>query len=213
MNKKYIDKLLYKSNYIISESPKYNQILDDLTEDDLLPNDMLTPISKNDSNVFEANGDENVDTPETPNDEPEMEIPNEEIPTSEPEVPIEQPIVNDSNSVDEIQNDIIRLNISTMKKIHSEIENLNSKIEQLSTNVGMLSSDVEEVKEPTDSEKLLNRKNDSHPYYKGLSDMWGENNFNKRQDQYEESGMRKLDDGTYIADFDTIKNNMIDLNF
>ena len=113
-------------------------------------------------------------------------------------------VVDTQDSIDKVQNEIIKLNVNIMKQLQAQVEELNNKVDSLGNNVANLNTDVEEVKEPTDIEKLESRKINSHPYYMNLNDMWKGGNFQKRQDEYDEQGMRKLEDGTYIADFDTI---------
>jgi hypothetical protein len=181
----HIEKILHKSKYVISESPKYIPIADDFDNDDVLPDSInVAPITKADSNVLEADETEPVeDQEQTAEVEPTV-IPEPEIAP---------------------QNSIIKANISIMKKMQDEIELLNNKINSLSTQVVELDTDVEEVKEPTDEEKLGSRKKDSHPFYMNLNDLWSGNEFHNRND-FNEMGMKKLDDGTYIADFDVIKN-------
>jgi hypothetical protein len=196
----HIEKILHKSKYVISESPKYIPIADDFDNDDVLPDSInVAPITKADSNVLEADETEPVeDQEQTAEVEPTV------IP--EPEI-VPQPVDNNDtqDEVDKVQNSIIKANISIMKKMQDEIELLNNKINSLSTQVVELDTDVEEVKEPTDEEKLGSRKKDSHPFYMNLNDLWSGNEFHNRND-FNEMGMKKLDDGTYIADFDVIKN-------
>jgi len=76
----------------------------------------------------------------------------------------------------------------------------------------MLSADVEEVREPTDSEKLMNKTEVSYPYYFNLNDFWKDNWFDQKRAQNnginggdaEQQGMKELPDGTYVADFDDL---------
>ena len=74
---------------------------------------------------------------------------------------------------------------------------LNSKLEALNT-------DVEEVREPTNTEKLMSKVNVSYPYYFNLNDFWKGNWFNEKRDKETEKGIKELPDGTYVADFDEL---------
>ena len=52
-----------------------------------------------------------------------------------------------------------------MKSIHDQLEELNNITQSLNAKIDTLSSDVEEVREPTNSEKLMSKTNVSYPYY------------------------------------------------
>lgn len=143
---------------------------------------------------------------------------NEEIPSpvddeSEEEIPPDQPAqgLEPERNPDQIQNDIIKSNIEVMRQLNQKIEGLESGISQLNMQNQQLVSktqemerEVEEVREPTNVEKLMTKKEDSHPYYYGLNDMWKGNWFQARRDQMGEQGIKQLDDGSYVADFDQL---------
>lgn len=107
-------------------------------------------------------------------------------------------------SVEEKQNEIIKLNISAMQKMQTVIDNLENTVTSLNGRIGNLSADVEEVREPKNVEKLMNRKEDSHPFYYNLNDMWAGNSFQARREVDNIQGIKKLEDGSYIADFDDL---------
>ena len=78
-----------------------------------------------------------------------------------------------------------------------------------------LTQDVEEVREPTNVEKLISKKQDSHPFHYNLADMWNGRDFQARMDYANngqgnnmgkevDNGIRQLEDGSYIADFDAL---------
>lgn len=210
----HIEKILHKTSYVINESPKYHQILDDISDDDQLPTEVggVSPVPTLESDVVESE-EENIEEPEMdlPTEEPEMDMPDETIPTEEPSLTQEpEENVDVQQSIDKVQNEILKLNVETMKKVQSQVDILNNKVDELGGMVSHLDADVDEVKEPTDTEKLLGRKEDSHPFYMNLNDMWENNEFQARRDQYEEHGIKKLDDGSYIADFDSIKSQLDD---
>ncbi len=106
--------------------------------------------------------------------------------------------------VDDIQNEIIKHNIEAMKSIHDQLEGLNSTVQGLNSKFEALNADVEEVREPTNTEKLMSKKNVSYPYYFNLNDFWSGNWFNEKRGQENEKGVRELPDGTFIADFDDL---------
>lgn len=106
--------------------------------------------------------------------------------------------------VDDIQNDIIKHNIAAMQSIDDQLKSLNATVDGLNAKLATLSSDVEEVREPTNTEKLMSKTNVSYPYYFNLNDFWSGNWFNEKRKAEHEKGVRELPDGTFIADFDDL---------
>jgi hypothetical protein len=106
--------------------------------------------------------------------------------------------------VDDIQNDIIKHNIAAMQSIHDQLEGLNATVQGLNAKLETLSVDVEEVREPTNTEKLMSKKNVSYPYYFNLNDFWSGNWFSEKRNEEHEKGVRELPDGSFIADFDDL---------
>jgi hypothetical protein len=106
--------------------------------------------------------------------------------------------------VDDIQNDIIKHNIAAMQSIDDQLKSLNATVDGLNAKLQTLSADVEEVREPTNTEKLMSKTNVSYPYYFNLNDFWSGNWFNEKRKAEHEKGVRELPDGTFIADFDDL---------
>jgi len=108
------------------------------------------------------------------------------------------------NQVNDIQNEIIKHNIEAMKSIHDQLEGLNSMVQGLNGKMEVLAADVQEVREPTNSEKLMNKTNVSYPYYFNLNDFWSGNWFNEKRDKEMQKGIKEMPDGTFVADFDDL---------
>jgi hypothetical protein len=106
--------------------------------------------------------------------------------------------------VDDIQNDIIKHNIAAMQSIDDQLKSLNATVDGLNSKLAGLSAEVEEVREPTNSEKLMSKTNVSYPYYFNLNDFWSGNWFNEKRKAEHEKGVRELPDGSFIADFDDL---------
>jgi hypothetical protein len=153
-----------------------------------------------DMGAADADGMNNVSN----DGEMDIDIPAE--PTPEMGGGMEEPaLAPEEPSVEEKQNEIIKMNISAMEKMQNVINSLESTVNSLNSKIGELSADVEEVREPKNVEKLMNRKEDSHPFYYNLNDMWQGNSFQARREVEEmEQGIKKLEDGSYIADFDDL---------
>jgi len=109
-----------------------------------------------------------------------------------------------AQEVNTIQNDIIKSNIEAMKSIHDKLESLDSTVKGLDSKFATLSNEVEEVREPTNTEKLMSKKNVSYPYYFNLNDFWSGNWFNEQRSKENEKGINELPDGTFVADFDDL---------
>jgi hypothetical protein len=106
--------------------------------------------------------------------------------------------------VDDIQNDIIKHNIAAMQSIHDKLESLDVTVQGINSKLATLNADVEEVREPTNTEKLMSKKNVSYPYYFNLNDFWSGNWFNEQREKENEKGIKELPDGTFVADFDDL---------
>ncbi|GAG45221.1 unnamed protein product, partial [marine sediment metagenome] len=121
-----------------------------------------------------------------------------------PADPMADPMAAPENQVDDLQNEIIKHNIEAMKGIADQLSNLDSTLMGLNQKMDVLSADVEEVREPTDSEKLMNKTDVSHPYYFNLNDLWQDNWFEQKRDAEKNGGVKELPDGSYVADFDDL---------
>lgn len=207
-----LERIKYKTDYIISETPRYRPVIDeDYGDDDQVPQKPINeappvatsgktptiapPVPEEPAAVDANTGQEfPIDQTQTPN----------EIPMDNVLEPLEKP-------VDEVQNDIIKHNIAATHKIIDQLEELDGYVQGLNGKLDNLTAEVEEVKEPLPVEKLISRKKDSFPFYLGLNDKWLGNYFGMTspdQDNYDEveghQGIRKLPDGTYIADFEDL---------
>lgn len=97
---------------------------------------------------------------------------------------------------------VMELQLAALKKMSNTIEDMGATIDSLNQRMQIYSAEVEKVREPSDMEKFENRKIDSSPYYFNLNDLWKDDNFKSRMDQYGK-GYVKTEDG-YIADFDDL---------
>ena len=200
----HLEKIKYRVAYKISESPRYkplvgmDEVFDEMPE--IVTNeaegDVNTPAPENQMTGDTAmNNQVNPETPVPAFDEKtNTEAPAENISMS----------MDAENQVNDLQNEIIKHNIEAMKSIHSQLDNLNSLVQGLNSKIETLNADVEEVREPTNSEKLMNKTQVSYPYYFNLNDIWSGNWFEGKRSEENEKGIRKLPDGSFIADFDDL---------
>lgn len=193
-------KIKYNYDYVVNESPKYRPLVEDGDEFDDVP---LTEVGDEEDAPKPDGGNK---PPEPSNaEEPvgaEPPVPDFDKGGAEPPIPAgeEQP----AEQVDDIQNEIIKHNIEAMKGIRDQLESLNNMTMTLNSKLENLSGDVEEVREPSNTEKLMNKKDVSYPYYFNLNDFWSGNWFNEQREKEESKGIRELPDGTFIADFDEL---------
>lgn len=119
--------------------------------------------------------------------------PSEQMPSDEPTdiAPVESP-----------EKKVMQLQLDALRQMSEKMEDLGSALDSLNQRMEVYSKDVEEVREPSDMEKFENRKVDSSPYYYNLNDLWDNNNFKARLDQFSK-GYVKTEDG-YVADFDDL---------
>ena len=223
-----VSEMLYKSNYKINESPRYHQVIENDEEFDIVPNE-----------IYEAGDEKEPVVPQNPTAELPPVDPNQppvdpnQPPVTDPNQPIappqeQLPPVGDNQmpfdpnqppadlapviSADDIQNEIIRINLDAMKGIHDQLLTLDDMVKAMNTKIDSLSADVEEVREPSNGEKLMNKGEVSYPYYYNLNDYWSGNWFKDKQDEEYGKGIRKLADGTFIADYDDLPKNFGDIS-
>jgi len=134
-----------------------------------------------------------------PAEQPEQVAPEDQV-TPEPMAmpPVSQEPVADVNS---LQNEIIKSNIIAMKSIHDQMESLSNFVNQINGKLDVLNTDVEEVREPTNSEKLMSKSKVSYPYYFNLNDFWSDSWFDRNN---QDKGIKELEDGTFAANFDDL---------
>lgn len=209
--KEQIRKIKYNYDYVVNESPKYRPLVEDGDEFDDVP---ITEVGDEEDAPKPDGGNK---PPEPSNDQPigaEPPVPEfdkndqepsiNDTPTDEPEVDVDVDIKEPEEQVDDIQNEIIKHNIEAMKGIHDQLESLNNMTIALNGKLEKLGGEVEEVREPSNTEKLMNKKEVSYPYYFNLNDFWSGNWFNEQREKEASKGIRELPDGTFIADFDEL---------
>jgi len=153
-------------------------------------------------------GDETNPMPDDQNDAVDNEFGGEGEPIEEPEPPKEDP----GKEVDELQNEIIKNNIAAMESMVNKLDSLDQYINQVTQQLDDLNKKVKEVEEPSNVEKMLKQKDVSYPFYLNLNDYWDGNFFDQRREELGEEGIKKLPDGTFIADFDDLPVSHNDIN-
>lgn len=221
-------KFKYRVDYKVNESPKYRPLVNDgeefdnvpLTneageqEDAMKPEGNVPPAPSNDQPMnadaptpaFDKTGGETQLPPAS--NSPANPMGADPMMDNQGVDPMgANPMGADMNAqpqVDSIQNDIIKHNIEALKSIHDKMESLDMAVQGLNGKIEALNADVEEVREPTNTEKLMSKKNVSYPYYFNLNDFWNGSWFNEQRMKENEKGINELPDGTFVADFDDL---------
>lgn len=205
----------YRVGYKINETPKYRTLVNDNEEFDEVPK--LTNEAGDQEDAEKPGGGSVPPAPsnDVPIEAGEPPVPEFDKGGEDTDVPPGTQPVNpmgdemasvqpEGQQVNDIQNDIIKHNIEAMKNIHDKLESLESTVSGLNSKLGELNAEVEEVREPTNSEKLMSKTNVSYPYYFNLNDFWSGNWFNEKREKENTKGIKELPDGTYVADFDDL---------
>jgi hypothetical protein len=216
-----IRKIKHRVGYKINESPKYRPLVGSNEEFDAIP--AVTNEAGEQEDAEKPGGGEVPPAPS--NDQPvgiDAPVPafaetgdtaaaggtptnpmGGDMPPTDP-MATGMPPVEPQQQVDDVQNDIIKHNIEAMKSIHDQLQSLEDSVKGLNNELQGLNADVEEVREPTNSEKLMSKKNVSYPYYFNLNDFWNGNWFTEKRNEEQEKGIRELPDGSFVADFDDL---------
>jgi len=208
-------KFKYRVDYKINETPKYRPLVNDGEEFDEIP--VLTNEAGDQEDAEKPGGGSVPPAPsnDLPIEAGEPPVPEFDKAGEDTDVPPGNQAVNPmgdemnapaepQQQVDDIQNEIIKHNTAAMQSIHDKLESLDSTVQGLNSKIATLNADVEEVREPTNSEKLMSKTNVSYPYYFNLNDFWSGNWFNEKREKEMEKGIKELPDGTYVADFDDL---------
>ena len=214
----------HRVNYVVNETPRYRSLMGTNEEFDEVPvvtneagdqEDTQKPAPQPPAEPEAPTTGQPVgDTPVPAFDEPPADDAAGDLPAEEPDMsgdlPADEPVTpappaeQAENQVDDLQNEIIKHNISAMRSIHDQLAGLSKNIDAMNARMQDLNADVEEVREPTNAEKLMKQSEVSYPYYFNLNDFWQDNWFEERRNLGKEKGVRKLPDGTYVADFDDL---------
>ena len=193
----------------IKETASFNKIVHNEGDFDTIPDSFYStqsgyPVPEKPGLSSTLYEEEEEDVGGDEGEEFEEDIP----PESPPEADIEGE--TEEKTVNELQNEIISSNLEVLKSISSEMNKLNNQIQSLDKKLDDLSGDVEEVREPTNVEKLVQQKDVSYPYYFNLNDYWKGNWFNKQHSVEGGEGgrqvgaIKQLPDGSFVADFDDL---------
>lgn len=130
-----------------------------------------------------------------PAPEPVLEPQQQSQPAPEPQpapatAPVEDKKDNEMDMMSFLKSEMQKLDsvVSTLDSISANVDNVASRLDNL-TKV------VDEIREPSDIEKLEMRAFDSYPYNKTLDKVWGDKMKSKEEQDMERMGIQKTDNG------------------
>lgn len=181
--------------------------------------DLNPGITQNNITVTE---DENQSKEQQPQQAPAAataEKPVQQTPQQPAPAPQPQPVENKEDNTELIsffKSEMSKLEnvISAIDSISSQVEMLGQKMNRIGSNFDDLSKAIDEIREPSDIEKLEMRSFDSFPYNKTLNDVWEDKEKSKEEEELRKQGIRKTNDG-YEMDYIPMGNmnlNKIDVN-
>jgi hypothetical protein len=85
--------------------------------------------------------------------------------------------------------------VTSIENISMNVDGLSKRMEDLNNNVSGLTKIVDEIKEPSDIEKLEMRSFDSYPYNKTLNAVWDDIEKSKEEQELAKMGIRKSKEG------------------
>ena len=123
----------------------------------------------------------------------------------------QQPIVDNNPSIKQqdntelinfLKNEMSRLEtvVNSIQTISSKVEELGNRMSKFDNSFNVLTKSIEEIREPSDIEKLEMRSFDSFPYNKSLTDVWKDKEKSKEEQELAIQGIRKTQDG-YEMDY------------
>lgn len=137
--------------------------------------------------------------PTEPVNQPEVQVAPEEQPVQEPQPtePTLQPEPQEDQMLSFLKSEMAKLDnvVSSLESISNNVDMVSQRLDNLNNNVTDLSKIVDEIKEPSDIEKLEMRAFDSYPYNKTLNKVWDDKMKSKEEQDMERLGIEKTDDG------------------
>lgn len=110
-----------------------------------------------------------------------------------PTPPIAQPQI--SNNEDNSMMSFIKSELQKLEGVVSAIQDISMNVDKVSQRLDVLTKSVDEIREPSDIEKLEMRAFDSYPYNKTLDKVWGDKMKSKEEQDMERMGIQKTENG------------------
>jgi hypothetical protein len=136
-----------------------------------------------------AQPEQSSPTPPPPAPAPEPMQQSQPAPAPSP-APVEDKKDNEMDMMSFLKSEMQKLD-----GVVSALENISASVENVSSRLDNLTKVVDEIREPSDIEKLEMRAFDSYPYNKTLDKVWAEKTKSKEEQDMERMGIQKTDNG------------------
>lgn len=134
-----------------------------------------------------------------PVNQPEAQVIPQEQPVQEPQPtePTPQPEPQEDQMLSFLKSEMSKLDniVSSLESISNNVDMVSQRLDNLNNHINDLSKIVDEIKEPSDIEKLEMRAFDSYPYNKTLNKVWDDKMKSKEEQDMERMGIEKTNDG------------------
>jgi hypothetical protein len=129
----------------------------------------------------------------TPAPQPQQnQAPVEQKPVS---TPVPQPAPQQNNQEEVSLMSYLKTEMGKLDNVITSLENISMNVDTVSKRLDSLTNIVDEIKEPSDVEKLEMRAFDSYPYNQNLNKVWGDKMKSKEEQDMERMGVYKTDNG------------------
>lgn len=158
--------------------------------------------------VYHFNEDETQEPAAQPAPEPSAVPAPEPIqdPVAQPEQaaePIQEPVPaepaaqEDNQMISYLKSEMQKLEnvVSSLDTISRSVDSVSQRLDKLNSSMFDLTKIVDEIKEPSDIEKLEMRAFDSYPYNQTLTKVWDDKLKSKEEQNMDRMGVYKSDDG------------------
>lgn len=134
-----------------------------------------------------------------PVNQPEAQVIPQEQPVQEPQPtePTPQSEPQEDQMLSFLKSEMGKLDniVSSLESISNNVDMVSQRLDNLNNHINDLSKIVDEIKEPSDIEKLEMRAFDSYPYNKTLNKVWDDKMKSKEEQDMERMGIEKTNDG------------------
>jgi vancomycin resistance protein YoaR len=149
--------------------------------------------------VYHMQEDDEQNPPQQPSQEQPQQAPAPQ-PQAEPQpapapAPQQAPQPVEDNKEDMSMMSYLKTEMSKLDNVISALENISQSVEAVSSRLDGLTKVVDEIKEPSDIEKLEMRAFDSYPYNQTLTKVWGDKLKSKEEQDMDRMGVYKTDNG------------------
>lgn len=126
-------------------------------------------------------------------------VQNQEVKPQQP-LPAQQPIQQSVKQPQNTDNNFgmmsyLKSEMEKLENVVNAINDIGMKVDSINSRLDKITNIVDEIKEPSDIEKLEMRAFDSYPYNKTLTKVWDDKMKSKEEQDMERMGVHKTENG------------------